>query len=73
MKVSTIPIVIGALAIVTKRLIKGTRGHENKRTSGDHSNYCIIEIGQNTEKSPENLRRLAVAQTPVENPQLTPM
>ena len=32
---------------------------------GDHPNYNIIKIGQNTEKSPENLRRLAVTQTPV--------
>ena len=41
--------------------------------SGDHPNYCIIEIGQNTEKSPEDLRRLAVIQTPVKDHQLTLM
>ena len=51
-------------------------GHEgdnygNKRTSGDHLNYSIIKIDQNTEKSPGDLRRLAVTQTPVENHQLT--
>ena len=40
--------------------IKATRGLENKRTSGDYPNYYIIEIGQNTEKSPGDLRRLAV-------------
>ena len=28
-------------------------------------NYSIIEYAQNTEKSPEHLRRLAVIQTPV--------
>ena len=28
--------------------------------SGDHSNYCINEIGQNIEKSPRDLRRLSV-------------
>ena len=38
--------------------------------SGDHPNYYIIENGQNTEKSPGDLRRLAVAQTPVKNHQL---
>ena len=37
-----------------------TGGLENKRTSGDHLNYCIIEIGQNTKKRPGNSRRLAV-------------
>ena len=41
-----------------QRIEKGTEGH---------SNYYIIEIGQNTEKSPGNLRRLAVTQTPAGN------
>ena len=36
------------------------RGLGNKRTSGDHLNYSIIKIGQNTAKSPDDLRRLAV-------------
>ena len=49
MKEEFIPIVIGFLGTVTKRINKGTRGHENKKSSGDHPNYCIIEIGQNTE------------------------
>ena len=41
-------------------LFLGTRtgGLGNKRMSGDHPNYSIIEIGQNTEKSPRDLRRL---------------
>ena len=43
----------------------------NKRSSGDHKNYCIFEIGQNTEKSPGDLRGLAVSKTPVKNNQLT--
>ena len=33
--------------------------------SGDHPNDSIIENGQNTEKSPGDLRRLAVTQTPL--------
>ena len=37
--------------------------------SGDHPNYYIIENGQNTEKSPGDLRRLAVTQTPVKDHQ----
>ena len=45
----------------------GTGRLRNKRTSGDHPNYSIVEIGQNTKKSPGDLRRLAVTQTPVEN------
>ena len=43
------------------------------RTSGDHPNYYIIENGPNTEKSPGELRRLAVSQTPVKDHQLRVM
>ena len=39
-------------------------------TIGNHSKYCIIEIGQNTEKSPVDMRRLVVTQIPVKNHQL---
>ena len=35
--------------------------------SGDRPNYYIIENGQNSEKSPGDLRRLAVIQTPVKD------
>ena len=35
-----------------QRIIKGTGRLENQRTSGDHPTYSIIEISQNTEKSP---------------------
>ena len=47
-----------------------TRGLENKRTSGDHPNYSIIEIAQNT-KSPVDVGRLVVTQTPVKDYQQT--
>ena len=49
-----------------QRLGKETGRLGNKKTSGDHSDYSIIKIGQNTEKSPGDLRRL-VTQTPVKN------
>ena len=45
----------------------------NKRTSGDHPTYSIIEIGQYIEKSLGNLRGLVVAQIPVKDDQLTLM
>ena len=45
----------------------------NNRTSGNHPNYCFIEIGQNIEKSPRNLRRLTVTQISVKDHQLTLM
>ena len=49
MKVTIIPIVIGAFSTVTKGLLKGLGVW---RTRGDHPNYSIIENGQNTEKGP---------------------
>ena len=48
-----------------QRISKKTRGNGNKRTSGDNPNYSIVEIGQNTEKSPGDLRRLVVTETPM--------
>ena len=70
MKVTVLPTVIGALGS-HQRIDTRTGGLGNNRTSGDQPNYCIIEIGQNTKKSPRDLRRLAVTQTPVRNYRLT--
>ena len=50
---------------VNKGLVQGL-----KKMSGDHPNYSIYEINQNTKKSPGDIR-FAVAQTPVEKHQLT--
>ena len=41
------------------------------RTIGEHPNDRITEIGQTTEKSPGDLRRPAVTQSPVENSQMS--
>ena len=40
--------------------IKGVGGLGNNWKTGVHPNYYIIENGQNTEKSPGDLRRLVV-------------
>ena len=50
-----------------------TEGFGNKRTRGDHANYSIIQIGQNSVKSPADLRRLAVTQTLEKDSQVTLM
>ena len=64
-------IIIGVLGTVTKELIQGLEDLEIRgRVSRVHSNHNIIEIGQNTEKSPGDLRRLAVTQTSVKDHQL---
>ena len=54
--------------------ILGTWSRElgNKRTSGNHLNYSIVEIDQNTKKSPGNLRGLAVIQTFTGKPSANP-
>ena len=60
MNVTVIPFVIGALGTIPRGLVKrlenlGIRGLETT-----HLDCSIITIGQNTEKSPSDLRRLAV-------------
>ena len=67
MKVSVILVVTGTLGIILKRFLKELVDLE----SGDHRDYSIIKIGQNSQKSPGDLRRLAVTQTPVKNHQST--
>ena len=61
MKVTVIQIIIGALRIIQKGLLKELEDLENKRTSGHHPNYSFIKMGQNTEKRPWELRSLAVS------------
>ena len=53
-----------------QRITKGPGGLGNKMMSGDHPNYYITENNQNTGKSPGDLMRLAVTQTPVKDYQL---
>ena len=48
-------------------IIKGPGGFGSWRTDRDHPNDSIIDDGQNTEKSPGDLRSLDVTQTPVKN------
>ena len=43
-----------------QRTDKETGVLRNKRMSGDHPNYSIGKISQNTKKSPGNLMKLAV-------------
>ena len=54
-----------------QRLKKETGRVGNRRTNREHLNPSIVKIGQNTEKSPGDLRRFTVTQTPVRNHQQT--
>ena len=58
MRVTVIP--VGAFWTVSKSLEKKIGVIEIQRKNQDHPDHRIDQIGQNTEKSPENLRRLAV-------------
>ena len=55
---------------IHRRICTGTGGFGNKRRGGDHPNCSIIKISLNIEKSPGDLRRHAISQTPVEDYQL---
>ena len=67
MKITAIPIIIGILVTVPKE----TERDRNRRTYQDYLYYTITKIGQNTEKSSGNLKRLAVSQTPLKEHQFT--
>ena len=64
-----IPIVIGAFGTVTKGLLKGL---EDLEVGGRVETIQTTAL-LNTKKSPGDLRRLAVTQTPVKNHRLTLM
>ena len=53
-----------------ERIDTRTRELGNNMTSGNHPDYCIIKIRQNSEKSPGHMKRLAVTQTPVKKHKL---
>ena len=48
-----------------------TGGFGNKTRSGEHPSCSVVKLDQSTKKSPQDLRRVAITQTPVENHQLT--
>ena len=67
---TVISVVIGAPKTVFKGLVKGTGRLGHQRTCRHYPDY-VIKFDQNTEKSPGDLRRLAVIPTLVTDHQLT--
>ena len=59
MNMTVIPIVL-CVPSKSPKIGTETGGLGNKRTRGDHPNSGSVEIGQNTEKCPGDLGRLAV-------------
>ena len=70
MKLTMIPITFGALGTIPKKLWMGTGGVGNRSISQGNPNYSIAKIGQNTEESSGDSRRLSVSQSPVKDYQL---
>ena len=68
MKVTIVPIVIGALGTITNRLLKGLEDLEVGGRVETIQTTALLRTA-----NPGDLRRLAIAQTPVENHQLTMM
>ena len=54
-----------------QKLGKQTGRLGNKRTSGDHPDFSILKIGQNTDKSPRDLKIIVCAYNPVKDQQVT--
>ena len=50
---------------------KGVGTDGNWRTNRDYTYHSIVKIGQNPEKSHEDMRRLVITQTPVKDSQLS--
>ena len=69
---TAIPIVIGVLGTENNPQVLGKEAGSvgNQRTNRDHPNYRIVETTQDTEKAPEDLRRLTFTQVPVKDYQL---
>ena len=69
MKVTVIPIIIGALGTTHKGLIRRLEDLEIRGWAETILTIdSIVEIGQNTEKSPGHLKRFAVTETVTERP-----
>ena len=65
MKISVIPMVVGALETIPIGLVRGVEELKISRASRDHPNYKNFEVSQNTGKGPGDLWRSAINQTKV--------
>ena len=57
------PVKVNQLSLLAKKILsRKTGGLRNNRTNWDYPNRSIVKIGQNTAKSPGDLKRHAVIQ-----------
>ena len=71
MRLTVIPIVTGMLGRVLNGLESGLKEFEIAGRIDIIQTTALLKIGQNIEKSPSDLSRLAVTQSPVKDHQLT--
>ena len=68
LKVTVMPIVIGFLRTMLKGFVRELEELKiGGRANPPPRNYSIVEVSQNTEKSPRDLRRFAHTRPPVED------
>ena len=70
MRLMVLPIVSWWTWNAPRRFGNKTGEIKNQRKNGDDQDHRIIKIGYNMQKSPEDLIRLAVIQTPEKDHQL---
>ena len=73
MKVKNIPIIIGSLGTVIKRLVQGLEHLEITRRVETVQTIALMRSARILRKGPGDLRRLAVTQTQLKDHQLTLM
>ena len=66
MRVAVISVITGTLGTISKSLERRLEGLE---VGGVYPDFCVVDNGLNTEKSPGDLRRLAVTHADVKNSQ----
>ena len=70
MRETVIPVVVGALGTFPKSLEKILKEVGNQKKNRSNLDQSIVKIKQNTEKSPGDVRKFVVTQTPVKVHQL---
>ena len=71
MMVTVMLIVVCTVVLVPQMFGKKYEVVGNQRKNWDHPDQIIVKIGNNIEKSPGDLTKLAISQTPVKDYQLT--
>ena len=67
---TVIPLVVGPFGTVPEGLKKRLEELKISKKNRNHQYYSIAEKGQNTDKSPGDLRKITITQIPLKDQQL---